>query len=766
MSTTDIGRKPLTIVELEQPRCSNRFGALPCTAGLGNLDVSVMSYNFIDAPLASEYDPFNVTLSAAPAGFGVRITQTGSLPFIRITGDASTTFSGSTFPFVIVRGIWRSGTIANFALRWYNDAGYIPTASGVVIADVFDKNGNTLDASTLSGGQEFLAVFDVSTVADYAAEWVGQTIDGLRLDFIAGSSAVLDIQQIQATENTFPVTARPCYNTAGTCVDLPNLNSNGSIRWRFTDDRPGVRDYADYSDADNPATNAFPCGVNVTTSASEINTGANLEGRSPLGVTGKVTIGLKDFPWNDAVGDFSATSRTGYVAGRAYPTRGPFWALWTARNALYNDMFLRIYDGYEGEALGDMRQRLFTLDNVSGPTSDGAVSLTGLDPLRDADDAEFPRTSDLDLFGDIDDTTTSITVFGLEADVSDSFGNTGTTRYLSIGNELISYIGYSDEGDGQFLLSGVIRGALNSEASSHADQDKVQRAGRYEDMQFWLVLNDLFVNHTTIPTSFIPLADWNTEGNVYLPTYRATHTVVNPTKVSTLAGQLTQQGLFYIWWEPYDQEIKLLAVRAPNETPAVLTDELNLIRGTQLTRDPDIRLTQVAVYYNQINPFSGEKDQINYRNRYTAIDGENLGDVIPLSIYAPWIRNRTQAVQLAVRLLIRYKNVPKFLSVTIDAKDRAVVTGSVADIETAAILDSEGNLESTRWQVISFKEVKAGHTYMLNLQTYEFVGRFGRYMADGSPDFADATDAEKAVGAWYADDFGLLSDGTEGYKYQ
>lgn len=561
-------------------------------------------------------------------------------------------------------------------------------------------------------------------------------------------------------------TGTPCYNTPGTCGDLANRNADGSIRWRFMDDRPGVRDYSDFSDPDNIATNAFPCGVTVSTSESQINTGAILEGRSPLGVTGKVTIGMQDFAWNDAVGDFSLSSRSGVVTGRPYPKRGPFWALWAARNELFNDMYLRIYDGYEEEALADMRQRLFVLDNMSGPSSDGAVSLTGLDPLRKLDDAEFPRTSDLDLYGNINETTTTIQVFGTEADVSDTFGNTAPTHYLSIGTELISYTGYTDEGDGVFTLTGVLRAALGSEAASHSDKDKVQRAGRYEDMQFWLVQNDLFTNHSTIPADFIPLADWNTEGDTYLPTYRATRTVIAPTKVSTLAGQLTQQGLFYIWWEAYAQEIKMLAVRAPDAAPVLLTDEKNLIRGTQLTREPSSRLTQVVVYYNQIDPFSSDSDPVNYRNRFTSINGDNLGEQNVREIYAPWINSRTQAVQLAIRLLLRYKNTPKFLSVTIDAKDREAVTGSVADVETAAIMTSEGNLDTTRWQVISSKEVKAGHTYYLSLQTYEFIGKFGRYMADGSPDYDVATDAQKTTGAWYAGPDGLMSDGSEGYKYQ
>ncbi len=563
-------------------------------------------------------------------------------------------------------------------------------------------------------------------------------------------------------------TGTPCYNCPGTCGDLPNIDMTGSIKWRFVDGRPGVYDFADFSDTDNQELNPIPVEMSVSTSESQINAGSNLDGRDPLGVTGKATVTMPDFLWNDRWGDFSIADRSGVVSGKPLPVRGPFWALWTARNDLFNDMFLRIYDGYEGQALVDMRQRLYVVDKVDGPDGSGKVTITGLDPLRLAGDkkAEFPRTSKLDLYGDIDAATTAVRVFGIEADLSDDFGNTGATKYFSIGEELFSYSGYTDEGDGVFLLSGVVRGALDTLPDEHGDRDAVQRTGRYENIKFWLALEDLFKNHTPMPDAFIPIDDWNTEGNTYLPTYRTTRTVVDPTAVKELASQIVQQGLFYVWWAEYSQEIKMLAVRPPDADPSVLTDASHLMRGTVLTRDPSIRVTQVAVYYDQIDPFGGLEDAKNYRNRFTSVDGNNRGETRAKSIYAPWISNRTQAVQLAVRLLIRYKAVPKFLTVTIDAKDREITVGDVADIETRTILTSDGAINRERWQVISAKELKPGHSYILSLQTYEFVGRFGRYMADSAPDYAEATDEEKANGSWYANVSGLMPDGTEGYQYQ
>lgn len=552
-----------------------------------------------------------------------------------------------------------------------------------------------------------------------------------------------------------------------TVVELqqPNQAGTGVIRWLFMDARGGVFNLGDYSNPDDIRCDPLPCLLSVSTSSNEINAGSNMDGRSPLGVTGKVTVTMQDFAWNRAFGD---EPTVGQVSGKAPPVLANFWALWTARHDLFNNMFIVVYDGYEGQSLDDMRKRLHVLDSVDGPNGDGKVTLKGLDPMRLAGDkkAEFPRTSSLDLYGDISATDTSITLFGLEDDLSDSFGNTGAVKYFSIGSEIIRYMGYTDAGNGRFALSGVVRGALGTNAEDHSDLDKVQRAGRYEKISFWLVLEDLFKNHTAMPHEFIPVDDWNAEGNTYLPTYKATRTVVKPTVVSKLAGEITQQGLFYIWWAEYEMEIKMLAIRAPDEVPIELNDESHLMRGTVLKRDPSMRTTQVAVYYNQINPFTGDSSE-NFKNRFTAINGDNEGETRVVSIYAPWITNRTQAVQLAMRLLIRYRATPLFLSVTIDAKDREATVGKVVDITTRTIIDpDDGSVKQTRWQVISAKEIKAGHTYALNCQTYEFLGKFGRYMADGSPNYPEATDEQKRTGAFYAGDDGLLSDGKEGYKYQ
>lgn len=586
------------------------------------------------------------------------------------------------------------------------------------------------------------------------------------------SRTIVELEQPRCINRfgTSPCTASgtpKCYQTGATCGDLENFTPTGSIKWRFTDGRSGILDISDFSDPDNPELTPIPCGINVSTSEGKLNAGSHLSGQSALGVTARVTVTLADFEWNDRVGDFYVANRSGYTSGRPAPMRGNFWALWTARNALFNGMYLRVYDGYEGQTLAEMRNRLYVVEKVDGPDANGKVTLTGYDPLRLADDdkAQFPPTSDIELLGGIDSVTTSITLFGSESDLTTELGTAGAGFYLSMGSELIKFKGYTDDGDGQYTLTGVTRGALGTVAEAHTDQTAAQRAGRFEAESFWRAAYYLLNTHTEMDSSFLPISDWNAEGDVYLPTFKTTHTVVEPTGVKQLVAQLSQQGLFYIWWAEYEQEIKMLTIRAPETAPVSFTDEKNIMAGAVLKRDPSARITKITVHFDQIDLFGG-KGASNFRRSFTTIDGENLGETRAKEIFAPWITNRTQAVQLAVRLLIRYRAVPLFLSIQIDAKDRTATVGSVVDIETSAIIDSEGSAKSKRWQVISAKEMVAGESYLLDCQTYEFLGRFGRYMADGSPDYGSATEAQKEVGAFYADSDGELSDGSKGYLYQ
>lgn len=560
-----------------------------------------------------------------------------------------------------------------------------------------------------------------------------------------------------------------CYNTYSTCPVKNDYDGSGSIRWRCGMDRAEAWAIGDFSDDDNIKTNVIPMVTKVSTSKSQLNPGSHLDGKSPFGVTGKVTVSLNDIPWNDHVGDHYIADRSWHVAGKVNEYRSDFWKLFMARNKFLTGMFVHVYDGYVGQDFDQFNQRSYTLNKIDGPNAGGGVTITGLDPLRLADktQAEFPRTSNLSIVTAIDATTSELTLFGDAEDLTDQFGD--AEFILRIDDEFISFDGFTTDADGYHVLSNVVRAVEGSEPVSHDLDEKVQRCGVYRRILPWVAVDDLLRNHTPMPAEFLDIDAWNDEGGVYLPTSFITRIVSEPTPVEDLVGTICQQSLIYIWWAEYARKVKMLAVRPPDSTPVTLSDDSNLMDGTTIKAAPKSRLTRVAIYYGLKGQTRSTTDPANYKYRYVVVDGETEGGIdepVTKSIYADWVTLRTQAAQVAFRLLARYLETPRFVSVKVDAKDRSVSVGSIVVLDTDQIVDTEGNIDLTRWQVTSAAEMIAGDSYILDLQTFTFAGRFGRFMADGSPNYTAATQDQKDTGAFYAGSDGLLSNGDKGYQYQ
>jgi hypothetical protein len=76
-----------------------------------------------------------------------------------------------------------------------------------------------------------------------------------------------------------------------------------------------------------------------------------------------------------------------------------------------------------------------------------------------------------------------------------------------------------------------------------------------------------------------------------------------------------------------------------------------------------------------------------------------------------------------------------------------------------------GSGKSERWQVISIGQAVPGEVYILDTQTFDLIGRFGAWMDAAEPDYDVATDAERDAGGWWADNDGLMPDGSDGYQW-
>jgi len=580
---------------------------------------------------------------------------------------------------------------------------------------------------------------------------------------------IVELQQPRCSlrfgESPCTATGTPkCYQTYWTCRDKPNFTPTGYMRWRFVKSQAGILPLYAEESANEISTNPLYMLRDVRTNPTRINLGASREGESPFGIRAGIRVTLSDALFDDHVGDF-------YLADRPARKDSATWGqLFKARNPFYPGCIIRNYKGYRGQALADMEQSLFFLNSVQGPNN-GTITLDGDDPLQFADDkkAQFPRSTDIRLVGAIDATSTAIRVFGRAIDLSDNFG-VSALDYIRIRSEVIGFTGFTDEGDGEFLLTGVTRATRGTEAGAHGDGEGCQRVGAFDNQLMYEVVEYLLKSHTQVPDAYVNAGgQWDTEGAQFLATFKTTATITKPEPVQKLCGQLCRDGLFSIWWDERAQVIPLLAVRPPQETPIVITGDLNILSDSAAVSErPDDRMTRVTVLYGQRNPTENLDNYGNFAFRRIRIDGEvelavaTDGTIRENEIFSRWIRTQTNAFLLAAQLLLRYRLPPRYVTLSLDAKDRAISVGDVLDVTTREILDTEGQEVETRWQVISFEETDPGTTVRLELQSYQFVGKFAVIMANDAPDYATATAAQRLVGCWLAEnDTELMPNGDD-----
>jgi hypothetical protein len=548
-----------------------------------------------------------------------------------------------------------------------------------------------------------------------------------------------------------------CFNTRATCQDPTNYEK-GVLTLTFAQ-----------PESDLPKDlNIIPSLGGTSTAPTRINPTNADRNSAPLGQRAALTVSFNDHPSSDNQVD-------PYVSGRNYDPfkRGTFWSKWLVRNPFYQNRPIRIYEGYQGEELEYMQKRSYFIDSINGPDSNGRVQIVAKDPLKLADrqKAQVPVASPGKLRADINETSTSIDI---ESAVLADYPTSGLVR---IDDELISYTSRSlvtESGVDYVRLAGVVRATNGSIAEEHNEETVVQACVQYVDEPVWDVIYDLLVTYAEIDPVFIPYADWLAEGTVWLPQFNVSAILSEPDGVADVLNEILEQVLVYIWWDERDQEIKLQAIRPLIGQAPEITDDNNIIANTvSLSTDPKNRVSQVWVYWGQKNKAEDLDKESNYQRLRIRADLEaespdQYGESRIRKVFARWIQNDAQAINLSARLLgASYQN-PKILKLRLDAKDRELWTADIVDVLHRNIVDFTGEPTLERYQILSVEEVQPGEVVQYEMQRFLIRGtRFAFYTDEYAPDFVYATEEEiQAPNAWYADENGLMPDNSQGWEYQ
>lgn len=553
---------------------------------------------------------------------------------------------------------------------------------------------------------------------------------------------------------------RKCFNTSKTCQDKPNYSPETlTLRFcRSQDKLPGD-------------VFVIPSVTSASTAPTEINVVGGSKSKGPLGVRANLKVTFQDHPYSDNLVDKYRTERD-YIA----TDRGTFWNKWLARNPYYSNYRVRVKDGYVGQPLADMQTRTYLIDSISGPDSNGKVTLSAKDVLKlaDNDRAQAPAASPGELIVDYGEADSMSTLRITNASVEDYPGG-GIVR---INKEIFSYLTSVQVSDTEVNLQSVLRSEYGTEPQSHDAGDRVQLCLRYTEARPDNIAFDLLTKYGAVPAEFIPRADWTAESEVWLEQFRLSTLITEPTGVDKLLGEITEQALFYIWWDERAQQIRLKALRPAYTDPVVpLNDTNHVIAGSiELKAEPRERISQVWVFFGQRNPVEKLDDDQNYRRvRIRAdLDAESdlqYGEQRIKKVYSRWIQTDAVAIQTTVRLLARFRDTPEYLGFRLDAKDRALWTGDLADVVLDNVVDDTGAPITKRWQVITAEEAVPGEVVEYKLQFFEYSaegqgGRFAFWLENSAPDYLSATDAQREEGVWWSDASDKMPNGDDPYFWQ
>jgi hypothetical protein len=322
-------------------------------------------------------------------------------------------------------------------------------------------------------------------------------------------------------------------------------------------------------------------------------------------------------------------------------------------------------------------------------------------------------------------------------------------------------------------FTGITRGTDNTDPADHDIESGVQLCYRVTNEAAYTVALNLIQDFAGQVYDVVDVTEWNNEGAFWLPQFLVSALITEPTGINTLISELCQQAQFYIWWDEREQKVKLRANRPPTETPTLINEHKNIIAGSQQIKvAPDERVSQVWVYYQLRSPVSDLNKEISYnrvriRRDAEAESAEEFGDVKIRRIFSRWIKSDAVALNLATRILNKYRDNPRYLTVSLDAKDRHIWTADIVDVESRLITDDTGAIGARRFEVISAEEVKPGEIVKYVLQSADVLtGRFGFWTAHDAPDYDTATEEQKLTLAFWANDSGLMPDGEAGYEWQ
>ena len=484
-------------------------------------------------------------------------------------------------------------------------------------------------------------------------------------------------------------TGTKCFNTLKTCKDRPN----------FTDVPETLR-FVQPTDYLPQNIEAIPSLREVTITPSVISLGHD------LGERAKVAAVFEDHPWPD-----TGPGGDKYLSDRAYNPfdHGSYFGKFRARQPFLRGRKLRVIRGKVGDAIGAMTTRHYRIDSIDGPSLSGKFTVKASDPLKFADGsrATAPMVSHGYLSlplgpGSGQLTLSPIGIGDLEYP---------TTGYLNIGGEeVVRLTGRSGD------VCTIVRAAYDTTAVAHAAEDRVQLCLRFNDKGPNTIIEILLRDFAGVAPAELPLSDWVREVQAYAIHLNYSALITEPTSVRLLVSEVIEQAGLFIWWDDITERVNLRVLRPIPD--AICISEDSIIKGSlKIMERPTERISQVWIYYAQVNPLLPVGDKDNYRSISATVNLQaesDFGSPAIRVITSRWIPNvvsgggpgRAVAEELSQIYLSRFEDSPRRFRFSLIRDDNITLSlGKGYRLMSHIFQDASGASVSVPIQITSLKSL-------------------------------------------------------------
>jgi hypothetical protein len=255
----------------------------------------------------------------------------------------------------------------------------------------------------------------------------------------------------------------------------------------------------------------------------------------------------------------------------------------------------------------------------------------------------------------------------------------------------------------------LTRGQSGTEGQSHEAEEGVQLVLEYDAESPADIIYDLIANYTDLPTSWLPLSDWQEEMTLYINRLYSAE-IAEPTGVKDLIDELIEQVGLVMWSDLPNQFIRLTALRPVSTTVATYDTDRIMETSFDSKEQEKKRVSQVWTYIGLRNPLADLDDENNYKSVVVSLDetgaDEEYGNLPAIKkVYSRWIAtaNRQAASRLNALLLSRYRDPPRLFGFDVYREDTPPVLGRGCIVSHWNLQDATGAVEQRTAQVVSLE---------------------------------------------------------------